>query len=689
MASKTSDSKESNSKAEQPNEATLTEPATPGEEPEFNRDKTLFYLDNVKRKETRDVIKKIDVDNKGKVTENEVVEYIKHESVMTKKAHFYQQFVFWLLLTIFLLIIGVSVLIYFVVDQSAELSKNDATKLLGNVMNEVISEYNSSNFSLTSDNTDNIRKVFDTFDVNSDSSLDIEEFVEYWLYLKPNKNAFGRMDVNGDQILSYRETVAFLTMVHTIPVTQPLFTDLLGVAVQQMYNYSYNAAHPDPIFFEYAADLYFELFDLDYKGYISHSDYASAVSTDLFYSADSNSNGKLSFDEFVNATFYEEAISTIITMSNGISTFPSVPNGFTISLNESDVIGVELHKCPNHNKITTAAAQSIQRRLFGPAVVVNYCISSLTRIIKCWATARAAVECINAGAGCFCDCICTYEEINHLCGKSIEKNEELCDTCKLEVAQECADFVCEAVDCCFAENGVVYLIDGSSKQLKDVLVGDYVLDDDGHYTKVIAVERNRVIKLKMVTLYMHFTDNNGLNENSITLTGDHLLYDNDNKLIAASKLIIGDTLYDNYTIYDIIETEEWPATPITMSGKIYVNGAKASCYIGDDRVAAIYHEVLTPFRWISQNINEWLAATIVESCISDFLWIKNMIIEPYNLHWIFEGGSVSTMLVTLLCLIAIYVKKSIFLFLSCLSYQNAILCSFCGLVPLIIKLKDN
>eukprot|EP01083_Nonionella_stella_P312331 1116705_1 len=191
---------------------------------------------------------------------------------------------------------------------------------------------------------------------------------------------------------------------------------------------------------------------------------------------------------------------------------------------------------------------------------------------------------------------------------------------------------------CFGETGVVDMrtADGDydKKQLKDVRVGQYVFDGD-EYSKVIAVEIGET-HMMMLKLSMHHMNDSNQNTD-IVLTEDHLIYTRNNKLIRADEVHIGDTLYNDYIVYDIAHNVASKAsTPITMSGRIQVNGVKSSCYIAGAREAEIEHQILAPFRWTSQHLSEHYAALVVENCIHDVIQIYVLLIKRYDLFVVFD-----------------------------------------------------
>jgi len=166
-------------------------------------------------------------------------------------------------------------------------------------------------------------------------------------------------------------------------------------------------------------------------------------------------------------------------------------------------------------------------------------------------------------------------------------------------------------------------MDGAKEKrlLRDVRAGDYVFDGS-EYTKVIGVERGST-ELEMIKLH--------LNDSAITLTANHLLYNEDNELIPAGDFKIGDKLLGDLMIAHIeYKQYKLPSFPLTVSGKISVNGVSASCYLFSSEFASGAHNVLAPIRFLSEHVSEYYTAILFEMMLSDLSAVYQMAPEFWN-----------------------------------------------------------
>lgn len=111
-------------------------------------------------------------------------------------------------------------------------------------------------------------------------------------------------------------------------------------------------------------------------------------------------------------------------------------------------------------------------------------------------------------------------------------------------------------------------------KLLDLLPGDKILTyKDGKYiydsVYYIKDYEEKESKHKKID----FND-----KTSIIATDDHIVYDNDQKLIPVSKLKINDTLFENKKITEITIVNDIPLNPMTFNGNIVINGVLTCCY---------------------------------------------------------------------------------------------------------------
>lgn len=144
--------------------------------------------------------------------------------------------------------------------------------------------------------------------------------------------------------------------------------------------------------------------------------------------------------------------------------------------------------------------------------------------------------------------------------------------------------------------------------MKELLVGDKVLGSDNGYEQVYGFAHYEPSK-KAAFLNIH------TNDNTLEVTGDHLVYAN-NKFVPAKSIVIGDTLQmeDGAASVTKISTVQKQGlyTPLTPSGTLLVNGMKVSSYVtltqNDDSQwsylaeHSFMHMMMTPYRFVCMGV---------------------------------------------------------------------------------------
>jgi len=165
---------------------------------------------------------------------------------------------------------------------------------------------------------------------------------------------------------------------------------------------------------------------------------------------------------------------------------------------------------------------------------------------------------------------------------------------------------------CYYDYDTAYKLNYGEIYLKDLSIGDYVFDGN-QFTKIYFIQKyENAVSTKMIDIKFG-------NDQSVILTPQHLLYVNDDKLVTAESIKIGDLLSDgtyndnhNYTVYDIeFLYNLHPINPITFSGNLAVNGIKTSVYTHSKDEHNRLQKYGAIFRFISSNINEKLASDLV------------------------------------------------------------------------------
>jgi Hint module len=160
---------------------------------------------------------------------------------------------------------------------------------------------------------------------------------------------------------------------------------------------------------------------------------------------------------------------------------------------------------------------------------------------------------------------------------------------------------------CFAADTTVQTLNNGIITMKDLQVGEYVLTDRNHryepvYSFGFANEDWQSVFLQIQT--------NVESSHPLEITGNHLIYLQDHRVVRADQLRKGDVLASGNKITQILEVARRGAyMPLTPSGKLMVDGEQASVYISlQDFVPEIVkHPALS--WWLSDEFlfHAWLA----------------------------------------------------------------------------------
>jgi hypothetical protein len=116
--------------------------------------------------------------------------------------------------------------------------------------------------------------------------------------------------------------------------------------------------------------------------------------------------------------------------------------------------------------------------------------------------------------------------------------------------------------------------DRGAIRLKHLKVGDRVLTKDGEWESVWYI-RNHGFTL---VPHLRLTFSDGA---TVVLTGEHLLYDESDKLVRADAVAVGDAVSGGETIVQIEATLDIPLTPCVVSGTMDIGGKSISCWSHD------------------------------------------------------------------------------------------------------------
>ena len=479
-------------------------------------------------KGAKKAMKAMDTNGDGIIDSTEIVAYaVKGEKRKT-----------WISILVILLIIVVAVCVTLIVllvkENKDSQSKNEAIESMGHVSEDIISTMDVSNISLnssdvynlTDDETSILSTAFSTFDDDGDESWSLDEFTDYLSYSVQTDTVFDTIDIDSDTVWSFREMVAFLEALNQTSIyANNLFNHILFPATS--FRYDINNNSEDYVFFEYAAALLFEIYDPDYKGYVTFDQYITNNANATFIQADSDGDNLISFEEFIHSSFTTSGLALV-----SLSGLLDVSNHYNIS-NVSQVLGItdasvtayDLYDCPNMNLISSYYYDVQTRR------------RKLNTATTCSTTGGT---CAGVGIGCG---ICIFFTLG-ACGPP----------CAIAIGGSCTAF---AVACptaaasggCLSADSIVFayndVTDTINKvMVNDVHVGDKIVTVNGldsvihtaHYIRQDSSENFMYQRRLCYHLSKEYK--------CITMSYHHMLFINDlNNLQAASSVNIGDIVF--------------------------------------------------------------------------------------------------------------------------------------------------
>eukprot|EP01084_Bolivina_argentea_P059258 108177_1 len=471
---------------------------------------------------------------------------------------------------------------------------------------EILYNHDEDSQNVTAQESEILRAIFDLFDADNDNLWNLTDF-ETFIYfaLEPHSN-FDVIDMDHNEVISLKEIYLFLKAFDATDIYECHETDLL---LQNIFNYdaSSDASSDDDddddddddntLYNEYIAQLWLYQLDTEKIGVIARDDYIKYIEDEEWQFHNKNDDAHVDFGEFSSLFFDSLYYKSWRHSMQQLADDEDLINGIYEAISDIDASDI------------AALSLSTEAHEFNAAILsyVN------THVLSDEHDATQSL------LYSFPNIYYAKDLIDITSRRRLRKNPHYGS-----IYGGFGD-----MKFCFGETGVVDMrtADGDydKKQLKDVRVGQYVFDGD-EYSKVIAVEIGET-HMMMLKLSMHHMNDSNQNTD-IVLTEDHLIYTRNNKLIRADEVHIGDTLYNDYIVYDIAHNVASKAsTPITMSGRIQVNGVKSSCYIAGAREAEIEHQILAPFRWTSQHLSEHYAALVVENCIHDVIQIYVLLIK--------------------------------------------------------------
>eukprot|EP01084_Bolivina_argentea_P096177 172910_1 len=556
----------------------------------------------------KEVLRTVDKNGDGKIDVNEIVEIVKEKNKQQNKKRIYKKWIL-ILLSISIILAAAGVIIGYAVGheetQKAK-SKSQAINDNVNVLTEVL---NGSNIT---DYVNTLESTFKAFDTDGNGSWNIDEFGDYLSTILYDEDVFRIMDVDADNILSFREMVAYLTTLNTIPESSAWLQSSLVKTVGDAYNY-YSTDANDNLLFQYGADLIFEYHNADNTGYITRDMYFEKRAEHALTNVDTNKNGVVDFNEFVELNRFQNETITFIQQNNILNVnFSKYADLLNIA--ESTVNSIDITICPS---TTTRSA----RRTLGQKACDNLWLGTLfsgVAAIGCCATGVLCGGCISGA-----DVLMGFTQ--SACGgpsNSILDEGNWCRYCASTGG---------GGSCFAASNEILISRDGSlhTVLLNQLQIGDNVFSKSG-WTKVWYINAHKETDIMTNVYYIDqcnssYDEINNYNHTKyISLTFDHLLYVNsmqNENMKRAEDVQIGDMIFTFHQqigqetafcqnkVINIDYSSDTSIFAITMDGSIVVSNVLASSYTKSFEHAEHLHKSTGILRWIS-HVNTKAAAAV-------------------------------------------------------------------------------
>eukprot|EP01083_Nonionella_stella_P047786 127916_1 len=559
----------------------------------------------------------------------------------------------------------------FAVEHAASFKTKSEAITAQNTMIEELFESNSSN---ETDHSNEVRRIFNTFDDNNDGLWDIHEFADHLNRATEREATFNRMDLDNDDILSFSEVIFAKSQ------EPPVFSSLFSHERIEDY-YNYTGPKNDSLYWQYQANIFFNMYGAGEKGYITRDVYYQSHAEHTFNNVDLDSNEFIDFDEFsanaVDMNVIEWFKSPLI--SQYINQMLLQPFDEYNHTQQNEPINANHKTCVPPSQIPFNSTQN-RRRMRGdhydfmweqPTGNIRYIIECDMKYAVCQDIGHSASECIEykmleVKQNQIFKCLASvYECIGsfyfNFCLGDEEAAAERCDCYCVDTTRRRRSLLkndkkCEVASCddssCFAGDNIISIKRNDQLQnafIKDVKVGDYVRSKYGGWTKIWWVK-----KLQRNTGIGHLKLYFGEDEH-LTLTHNHLLYVNvldDEYTKTAREVSVGDVLFvhdmesDSFVEKKVIDigyaTEGVTYGPSTMDGTIVVSNVVASAYEGSYEIAKEIHRMTAMVRFISEYISQDLAVIVTDL---NFYYVFDPL-QRYNLGYIIFN-SYSTPFITI------------------------------------------
>jgi len=139
--------------------------------------------------------------------------------------------------------------------------------------------------------------AFESFDANNDDVLNETEFLGFFARELSYSAEFERMDVDGDEVLSYPESVAYVQRMGEIEALKAYLIDSLSTLIATEFGFEMKVDAADDeeslaLFLEYVAVVaYFGTYDTDLKGYVRHDEFTAISARNEFVAYADSADG--------------------------------------------------------------------------------------------------------------------------------------------------------------------------------------------------------------------------------------------------------------------------------------------------------------------------------------------------------------------------------------------------------------
>eukprot|EP01084_Bolivina_argentea_P074722 135523_1 len=239
---------------------------------------------------------------------------------------------------------------------SNEFSKLASKKVSENAIGTILAAHNNTKIDCN-EYRPALRKVFNMYDIDNDNALSQDEFTEYIIDIAQFDHVFDILDWDYDGVVSFRDVVTFFRLVHHVDPENDFLVRRMKTRVSKDYNYEY--VEGDLVWFEYAADTFFEDVDQENNGYITKDNLYHIFSKLAYVTSDANQNGEISFKEFFDKTCNPKSYEFILH-ETWYDNDDNMKQVVELYKKHEDSFGVELTLCPT---LTKPIVNTNRRRL--------------------------------------------------------------------------------------------------------------------------------------------------------------------------------------------------------------------------------------------------------------------------------------------------------------------------------------